>query len=1353
MYSLKEEKISQLTPFSVLADNKRIRNKIIEGKSTQETREGYNLLNFNVSQDDRVTVNEDGSITINGSGGFGISYEEITLKAGLNYRQRVELISGTITGRDINGSFMAFDNTKWLNANNDTVTTPTEDIVKNGIWVHVSAVFDNARIKIWGYEGDTANRPYEQYGVMPSPEFPSEIQSVGDDVNLFDTLNDWELFSSSMPITYSSDIDGYYTKAYGRKVLANNSNEDYVISFRFKKRELEEGEYNYSGNFIITKDGANTYYKSPTENWEYVSYKLTAGSLWTFLIYNHIYIKDIKLQKGTVTTAYSEYGKGTVEIKQYSQNLLKGLSTPFTVSDYWSAVTAPYFTPLEDGWGRFEYDNTNGTATIFINAKVKQSAVKLKPNLTYTIITEIRNSSISESSGAFFQLITNNSATSSSENKNLGYSQISKEGIYKSTFLTKPDFSKTEIAIDTYLRLAVGTKGKVEARISIIEGDIDVNEFEYQPYFENNYVIPTTPLRSLPNGVCDTIEEDGIHRRVGSVVLDGSEKWSLYSSSDISNRYALNKKATELNMKNNTSNTLCSHYIYNNTGKIDKCFSTGQTYAVQIYDKSFTTVDELKVWLSENNVEVLYELAEEVIEPFDEEQQEVLNSMETFEGTNYFSLVGDLQTTLTFDYNPQITEEIKRAFKYNITKAYLEVAATEQASGFQINEDNYLQSLDFDDCRYVEGEGIIGSCVAKELQGKFVNVDTSFDIENKELECFIGAETEDNITHYLRLGTFIVQKPENDNVKDNTNFYSLDYMIKFNVPYVHRMAKYFPTKDEDILKDKQYYTLSEGGEYIEVTAPKKDEISTYYEVVDEYTLMELLKDICDQSDVKLGTFNFRNADYVVHGNRFDSGVTCRDVLKAIAQAAFSWARINEYNELLLDFETSDTISEEIDYNEYYNLSFNDKYGPVNTIVMKDSQAEGENITIKNDELIEINGTKELAISDNPFAYSEETRKAIIQAGEAIYGFNYIPLSVNTIGAAYLNCKDKLKIKNMQNKYVETYVFDTRISYQGSLKSDIETLAMTDTETKYRYDGSLTTAQRRTEFKVDKAEQKINSLILASDEQGKKMTHVEQTLEGVTTKIEDTTGKLDDRIAVIENDINGISTKLTTTGGQNLLRNSVGYFGNEYWDLENSTEEALIKGDNSTEVKQNSVSGSALEIQNEMVSQTINEIKNGFYVLTFSYKRTVPTAIAKLIINNKEIDLYSDSWKEESNIISVTENQIKVSIISDLPSSVLITDLILSEGTTKAGWSQNANESYTDNVQIGKGVTITATGAKTKFVAEATGITIKNVQTDNPVAEFTQYGTKTEELVVRKSIELEKSLLIQKIGEQTWFSSL
>lgn len=750
-----------------------------------------------------------------------------------------------------------------------------------------------------------------------------------------------------------------------------------------------------------------------------------------------------------------------------------------------------------------------------------------------------------------------------------------------------------------------------------------------------------------------------------------------------------------------------------------------------------------------------------------------------------------------------INEAIKQSFKYNATKAYLQISATEQDSGFLINEDNYLQSFDFDDCRYIEGEGIIGSCVAKELQGKFVNVDSGFDIENREIQCYLGTEVTEGTTrnyiltededidigktyyklnedgtysevenpilseistyyelnivtektdYYLKLGTFIVQKPENDNVKDNTSFYALDYMIKFNKEYVHRMAKYLKTEDTDIIQDKQYYILTESGAYEEVIVPNKEELSTYYEIIDEYTLMQLLKDICEQCEVKLGTFDFRNSNYVVHGNRFDTGTTCRDVLKAISQAAFSWARINENNELLLDFKLLDEATEEIDYNEYYSLMTNDKYGPVNTIVMKNSQAEGENITIQDDISIESNGVKELTIADNPFAYSEETRKALIEAGREIFGFNYFPLSVETIGAAYLNCQNKIKIKNMQDIDLETYIFNTIIHYNGTLKSSIETPAMTDTETKYRYDGSLTTAQRRTEFRVDKAEQKITSLVKSTTEQGTKLTKAIQDLEGFERTIEDSTNEFDERVTKIEETIDGIVTEKSVSGGQNLIKNSVGYFGNDYWQIDTETEGTVLR-ENSTDVKQNSISGSALKLQAETIYQDIKEIKNGEYYLSFNYKRIINTAIATLKVNDLIINLTEENWKQEAHLINVTTNNIRIEITTDLNSSILITDLMLTEGNLQVSWTQNANESYTDNVQIGKGVRITATGSDTEFVAEATGITINNTETGGKVAEFTKYGTETQEFVAHKDVKIADSLLIQKIGNQTWFSSL
>ena len=49
------------------------------------------------------------------------------------------------------------------------------------------------------------------------------------------------------------------------------------------------------------------------------------------------------------------------------------------------------------------------------------------------------------------------------------------------------------------------------------------------------------------------------------------------------------------------------------------------------------TLNEWKQWLKNNNITVQYELAEEVIEPLDEEQQKVIDSITTHKGTTYFT--------------------------------------------------------------------------------------------------------------------------------------------------------------------------------------------------------------------------------------------------------------------------------------------------------------------------------------------------------------------------------------------------------------------------------------------------------------------------------------------------------------------------------------------------------------------------------------------------------------------------------------------------------------------------------------------------------------------------------------------
>lgn len=131
-----------------------------------------NLLDFNVAQDGRVTVNEDGTLTINGAGGFSLNIDKLQLKAGVTYYQKVELISGSISGSNINNTFFSFAGTgKWISSEIFTESSFNEDTEKTVIWINASATFDNAVIKIWAntdksdfvkHQSQTAIMPIQQ---------------------------------------------------------------------------------------------------------------------------------------------------------------------------------------------------------------------------------------------------------------------------------------------------------------------------------------------------------------------------------------------------------------------------------------------------------------------------------------------------------------------------------------------------------------------------------------------------------------------------------------------------------------------------------------------------------------------------------------------------------------------------------------------------------------------------------------------------------------------------------------------------------------------------------------------------------------------------------------------------------------------------------------------------------------------------------------------------------------------------------------------------------------------------------------------------------------------------------------
>lgn len=390
------------------------------------------------------------------------------------------------------------------------------------------------------------------------------------------------------------------------------------------------------------------------------------------------------------------------------------------------------------------------------------------------------------------------------------------------------------------------------------------------------------------------------------------------------------------------------------------------------------------------------------------------------------------------------------------TYAYIKVIGT----NLILTEENYVKNFDISELRFVPDNGVFGQCVAKKLDINIYNEDMQFTLQDKELEVYIRVKI-DNAWYYVKYGTFIVQRPENETTTDNTSFTALDYMIKFNQVYVNTIT--YPC-----------------------------------------TLRQLASNICAQLGVTLAAEDFRNQNFIVENNQFEDGESYRNVLQGIAMSAFSWARIDENNILHFDLNKKTDADEEIDYDGYFKLNKQDlNYGPLNRIIIREGEIEGENVTIEDAESIEEYGATELVIADNPFAYTQEKRQQLIEAGRNLFGFTYMPINeVSLIGYAYLDSTSKIRFKTLQDTYIDTYLFNHIISYNGVTLDKMEAPALTKTETLYAYKPEISESVKRTEIIVDKQNQTIQSVVSNVSEQNQKIAIIQQDVDEIKSEIQD-----------------------------------------------------------------------------------------------------------------------------------------------------------------------------------------------------------------------------------------------------------
>lgn len=394
-----------------------------------------------------------------------------------------------------------------------------------------------------------------------------------------------------------------------------------------------------------------------------------------------------------------------------------------------------------------------------------------------------------------------------------------------------------------------------------------------------------------------------------------------------------------------------------------------------------------------------------------------------------------------------------------------------------LTEDNSVKDWTYDDDRLVPDQGFIGQFVARTLTGNLQNISEDFNIEDRELELRLAIVSlgENPTENWYSLGTFYVTKPENNDVSDNTKFESLDKTILFNADFNYNyVSTNFPTS---------FATLCETNVGI--------------------TAINLAKYVCEQVGVTFGTTSFVNDDFLISSNQFVSGDSCRDVMKAIAQLAYSWVCIDWDDKCYIPAIEKDTTVvtniDTIDSDEYFTLTLQKtNYGPVNKVSVGLSTVDGERVENTDTSSIQQHGETEIDVFDNPITYNTSLRSQAIEGSNILFGIEFTPLNVETIGHPWVKGYKLICVEDTSGNKKYTLPLNNEIKYTGHIRSVISSVIDTKTENTKGYNKKLYKDLQNVYIELDKQQGAITEVVSKTKVLDDGLSSLETLVKNTTT---------------------------------------------------------------------------------------------------------------------------------------------------------------------------------------------------------------------------------------------------------------
>lgn len=384
-----------------------------------------------------------------------------------------------------------------------------------------------------------------------------------------------------------------------------------------------------------------------------------------------------------------------------------------------------------------------------------------------------------------------------------------------------------------------------------------------------------------------------------------------------------------------------------------------------------------------------------------------------------------------------------------------------------ISQSDNLQSFEIDSGCYVDGN-IIGSVYSKCLKAKFVAIQSN--LNDKSIYAKIGVKYADLSNEYINTGKYKVERPNNE--------------ITANMSQITAYSDLYTNLDSKYVCNINYST-------------------------GDKTLSDLYADVCTNLGLTPKSLEFINSTIPIVANPFTNGEKNRTVLQTIAKISCSFVDIdNDTNEIDLCWLSQNEEPDYIFYKSDYSSVEGGEVicGPINCLIIKNSQIDDENVTIKDEESIKLNGEHSITISDDYILHNAELRQqAIDSIWSRVKGMKYVDCKLTTYyGKPFLKLGNKIRIYISDTEYFDTYVLKHNFTYDGTFSSVIQSPALTEQEIKNKQDISLAEALANVQIDVNKQEKQITALIetnsLTQTKTGVNYVETENSYENGLTKL-------------------------------------------------------------------------------------------------------------------------------------------------------------------------------------------------------------------------------------------------------------